>query len=129
VTGAVNDPDTAPNLNDASRCPLGVRCECCGVERADLAVIASDLGSVGVACLTMCPSCAASTVSPPVAVGTAVRLVLQHAAHVGVACLDASELIERYRPTDTHSETRSPHLHDVRAGETCQVQFGATAVT
>ena len=28
----------AVNLDDVSRCPLGVRCESCGVERDDLAV-------------------------------------------------------------------------------------------
>lgn len=103
MTCAVSDPDTAAPLDDTSRCPLGVRCECCGVERADLAVVTSDLGSVGVACLTMCPACAASTVSPPVAVGTAVRLVLQHAAHVGAADLDAEELFKRYRPYHQHA--------------------------
>jgi hypothetical protein len=81
----VGNMETAPDLDDSSRCPLGARCECCGVERDDLAVVTSDLGSVGVACLTMCPSCAASVVSPPVAVDTAVRLVRQHAAHVGIA--------------------------------------------
>jgi hypothetical protein len=102
----VNDLETTADLDDTSRCPLGVRCECCGIERDDLAVVTSDLGSVGVACLTMCPSCAASTVSPPVAVGTAVRLVLQHAAHVGVTDLDASKLFERYKPYDQHTYRR-----------------------
>jgi hypothetical protein len=96
---AVGHPATVPDLHDTSRCPLGVRCECCGIERDDLAVVTSDLGSVGVACLTMCPSCASSTVSPPVAVGTAVRLVLQHAAHVGVAGLDANEILSGTCPT------------------------------
>jgi uncharacterized membrane protein len=33
-----------------------------------------------------------------VAIGTAVRLVLQHAAHVGVAGVDAKKLFERYEP-------------------------------
>jgi hypothetical protein len=106
VTGAVSDPETSADADDTSHCPLGVRCECCGVESVGLAVVTSDLGSVGVACLTMCPSCAASAVSPPVAVGTAVRLVLQHAAHVGVAGLDAKELFERYKPYDQHAYRR-----------------------
>jgi hypothetical protein len=106
MTGAVDNPETTPDLDDTSHCPLGVRCECCGIESADLAVVTSDLGSVGVACLTMCPSCAASRVSPPVAVGTAVRLVLQHAAHIGVADLDAKDLFERYRPFDQHTYRR-----------------------
>jgi hypothetical protein len=103
VTGGVSGGAAAPGLDDTSRCPLGARCECCGIERNDLAVVTSDLGSVGVACLTMCPSCAASAVSPPVAIGTAVRLVLQHAAHVGVAGIDVKELFERYKPYDQHA--------------------------
>jgi hypothetical protein len=41
-----------------------------------------------------------------VAVGTAVRLVLQHAAHVGVTDLDAKGLFERYRPYDQHTYRR-----------------------
>jgi hypothetical protein len=104
----MSDPGTAPDLDDTSRCPLGVRCECCGVESTDLAVVTSDLGSVGVACLTMCPSCAASTVSPPVAAGTAVRLVLQHTGHIGVADLDVNKLFERYKPYDQHTYRRQP---------------------
>lgn len=83
--------ETTPGLGDSSRCPLGARCECCGIERDDLAVVTADLGSVGVACLTMCPSCAASAVSPPVTIGTAARLVRQHAAHVGIA----AQLVKR----------------------------------
>jgi hypothetical protein len=104
--GAVNVPETDPDLDDTSRCPLGMRCECCGVERDDLAVVTSDLGSVGVACLTMCPRCAASAVSPPVAVGTAVRLVLQHAAHVGLGGLNADELFDRYKRYDQYTSRR-----------------------
>jgi hypothetical protein len=103
VTGEVNDRATTLAVDDTSRCPLGARCECCGIERSDLAVVTSDLGSVGVACLTMCPSCAASAVPPPVAIGTAVRLVLQHAAHVGVTGIDARKLFERLRPYDQHA--------------------------
>jgi hypothetical protein len=81
----VNGVETAPALDDTSRCPVGAHCECCGIGRDDLAVVTSDLGSVGVACLTMCPSCAASAVAPPVTIGTAARLVRQHAVHVGIA--------------------------------------------
>jgi hypothetical protein len=108
VTGAVSDPETAADSDDTSRCPLGARCECCGVERDDLAVVTSDLGSAGVACITMCPFCAASKVSPPVSIGTAVRLVLQHATHIGVADLDVNELFERYKPYDQHTYRRQP---------------------
>lgn len=92
--------EPAQNLDDTSRCPLGVRCECCGADGSDLSLVTSDLGSVGVAYLTMCSSCAASAVSPPVAVGTAVRLVLQH---VGVDGMDGRELFARYTPYAQHT--------------------------
>jgi hypothetical protein len=72
------------NLDDTSRCPLGVRCESCGVERDDLDVKTVHLAQLGVACMTLCPRCAGSGVTPPVAVGTAVRLVMQHCIHLGI---------------------------------------------
>ena len=77
--------NSAPvDLDDTSRCPLGHRCESCGAERDDLAICTVELGPLGVACLTMCPRCAGSDVAPPVAVGTAVRLVMQHCEHLGI---------------------------------------------
>lgn len=76
------------DLDDTSRCPLGHRCEACGIEADDLAVRTAVLGPLGVACLTLCPRCAASDVAPPVAVGTAVRLVGQHCEHLGVTVDD-----------------------------------------
>lgn len=72
------------DLDDVSRCPLGVRCESCGREGDDLAVCAVELGPLGRACLTLCPRCAGSDVTPPVSVGTAVRLVAQHCGHLGI---------------------------------------------
>jgi hypothetical protein len=39
---------------------------------------------LGVLCLTLCPLCAGSSVAPPVSLGTAVRLVGQHAEHLGI---------------------------------------------
>ncbi len=71
------------DLYDTSRCPRGHRCESCGVEASDLAVTTADT-MLGVLCLTMCERCAQATVSPPVAVGTAVRLVCQHCEHLGI---------------------------------------------
>jgi hypothetical protein len=41
----------AVNLDDTSRCPLGGRCESCGVERDDLAVSTATT-PLGVLCLT-----------------------------------------------------------------------------
>ena len=75
---------SAVELDDTSRCPLGHRCEACGTERTDLAVITVALDVLGVACLTLCTRCAGSGVVPPVSVGTAVRLVAQHCGHLGI---------------------------------------------
>lgn len=40
--------------------------------------------NVGVLCLTLCPHCAKFRGDPPIAVATAVRLVRQHATHLGI---------------------------------------------
>lgn len=75
---------TRVDLHDITRCPLGHRCESCGAERADLAVATRTIIATGAAyCLTMCPPCAASNVPPPITVGTADRLMIQHCQHLG----------------------------------------------
>ena len=84
----------AVNLDDTSHCPLGVRCESCGVERDDLRVCTVALDRLGVACLTLCPRCAGSDVTPPVSVGTAVRLVMQHCTHLGITVDDMAAAME-----------------------------------
>ena len=78
-------PDPAPDLNDTTGCPLGVRCESCGAESPDLAVRAVTLAGLGTACLTLCRRCAAADTPPPITVATAARLVEQHVGHVGRA--------------------------------------------
>jgi hypothetical protein len=88
---------TAIDLDDTSRCPLGVRCESCGVERDDLAVCTVALGRLGIACLTMCPRCANSDVIPPVSVGTAVRLTMQHCIHLGITVDDMAQAMREKR--------------------------------
>lgn len=82
------------NLDNTSRCPLGHRCESCGIERPDLAVHTATTG-LGVLCLTLCPRCANSGVAvvPPVAVGTASRLVIQHCMHLGIDLDRMAELL------------------------------------
>ena len=87
----------ALDLDDTSRCPLGVRCECCGVERDDLAVCTVALDRLGVACLTLCPRCAGSGVVPPVSVGTAVRLAAQHCGHLGITVDEMAAALEADR--------------------------------
>jgi hypothetical protein len=83
------------DLDDTSRCPLGHRCESCGAERDDLAVCTAVMDRLGVACLTLCPRCAGSEVVPPVSVGTAVRLTMQHCLHLGITVDDMAAAMER----------------------------------
>jgi hypothetical protein len=71
------------DLYDVSECPLGHRCESCGIEADDLAVSAA-YTPLGVLCLTLCPKCGGASIAPPVAVTTAARLVVQHCGHLGV---------------------------------------------
>jgi hypothetical protein len=84
-----SDPDNgehhAPDvdLHDVSRCPLGHRCEACGDERDDLAVTTAST-AVGVLCVSLCPTCLASGIAPPVSIGTAARLVGAHCVHLGI---------------------------------------------
>jgi hypothetical protein len=72
------------DLDDTSNCPVGHRCESCGTESGDLAVETARSGRLGVLCLTLCRRCAAFDDQIPVSVGTAVRLVGQHAMHLGI---------------------------------------------
>lgn len=82
------------DLGDTTRCPRGVRCESCGVEQRGLRVCVVDMGRIGAACLTLCRACAGSTVTPPVTIATAYRLVAQHAGHLGI---DLDEMAEAMR--------------------------------
>jgi hypothetical protein len=72
------------DLDDTSHCPSGPRCESCGAESGDVSVHTVRLDRLGVACLSLCGRCAASTVIPPVTVGTGVRLVQAHCQHLGI---------------------------------------------
>lgn len=74
---------TEVDLDDVSRCPRGHRCESCGTEHAELDVRTADT-PLGVFCVTLCPRCASASTPPPVAIGTAVRLVTQHCEHLGI---------------------------------------------
>jgi hypothetical protein len=82
------------DLNDTSRCPLGVRCEACGDEAGRLLAVYTCESAIGVMCLTMCPSCgrSAETADESVSASTAARLVLQHAGHLGVTVEDMQTL-------------------------------------
>ncbi len=85
------------DLDRTDGCPLGHRCESCGTEHAALTVATANLARLGVACLTLCPACASSTVAPPVSVGTAVRLVMQHCEHLGITADEADAALREER--------------------------------
>lgn len=78
----------AVDLDDTTNCPLGHRCESCGAAGNGVTVQTATT-PLGVLCLTMCPRCSRSTVAPPLAVGTVVRLVMQHCEQLGI---DADEM-------------------------------------
>ncbi|GAA0934203.1 hypothetical protein [Pseudonocardia zijingensis] len=60
----------------------GFRCEACGANRPGLRVHLVRFGALGVACMTLCPPCATSGITPQVAETTAARLVKQHRRHL-----------------------------------------------
>jgi hypothetical protein len=72
------------DLDRTDGCPVGARCESCGTEAGSLAVETASAGRLGVMCLTLCRRCAAFDDQIPVSVSTAVRLVGQHCAHLGI---------------------------------------------
>ncbi|OLT12256.1 hypothetical protein BJF78_24655 [Pseudonocardia sp. CNS-139] len=77
-------------LDNTAGCPLGVRCESCGLEADDLAVVTVEC-ALGVMCLTMCRRCgtaSAETTLRAIAISTASRLVMQHAGHLGITVDD-----------------------------------------
>jgi hypothetical protein len=84
------------DLDNVDYCPLGCRCESCGVEGDDLAVATAST-PLGVLCLTLCSRCGNSSMIPPVSVGTAVRLVAQHCQHLGI---DADAMAEAMGEVD-----------------------------
>lgn len=83
------------NLTDTSRCPLGVRCESCGIEAGRALAVQTIECATGVMCMTMCPRCArasAETKRRSISEATASNLVMQHAAHLGVTVEDVRML-------------------------------------
>lgn len=74
---------TAFDVFETSRCPVGHRCECCGDVADGLAAVTA-ITPLGVLCVTACPRCGDSDMAPPVSIGTAAKLVAQHAEHLGI---------------------------------------------
>jgi hypothetical protein len=83
------------DLDNTANCPVGHRCESCGVESGDLAVETATSGRLGVLCLTLCRRCASFDDQIPVSVGTAVRLVMQHCQHLGITADEMAAELER----------------------------------
>ena len=65
-------------------CPLGILCESCGGQ-LDLRTRLVQWRGVGVACLTLCPGCAAAQFPPSMTVRTRDRLIAEHNTHTGGA--------------------------------------------
>jgi hypothetical protein len=67
--------------NNTDRCPLGFRCESCGLTGPGLEVRTVDvLGATF--CLTLCPGCRDNGRPPSIMLSTAQKLVEQHRQHL-----------------------------------------------
>lgn len=76
--------DKVIDLNQTENCPCGARCECCGRESPEMQVRVWHVDQ-GVICLSVCPLCAKTRMtSPPITVGTAIRLAAAHERHLGL---------------------------------------------
>lgn len=74
---------TAFDVFSTEHCPVGFRCESCGDAVENLVATTAET-PLGVLCLTVCQRCGDAHMAPPVAVGTAVKLVMQHCQHLGI---------------------------------------------
>lgn len=102
------------NLHDVRRCPVGVRCECCGTEDGPLRAITADIPAPldGVLCLTTCQRCGGGRGTHPpslaaasITAATAARLVAQHCTHLHIT---VEEMRAQLRPLSTAKIP--PHL-------------------
>src|SRR3954470_24149479 len=71
------------SAHDTAACPRGRRCESCGAETGDVDVEIVEIAHLGLACLSLCRSCARSSSPPNISVITALRIIADHARHVG----------------------------------------------
>lgn len=70
---------------DSSHCPVGYRCESCGVAAEDHEVLVIQTPEVGHICLTTCVFCRDILrlgMPPPITMRTATNLARQHREHV-----------------------------------------------
>jgi hypothetical protein len=63
------------------QCPLGRRCESCGVDSRDVRVAVLPVLNASL-CLTLCGGCASSGRPPRVMLSTAEKLAEQHRLHL-----------------------------------------------
>ena len=81
------------DASNTDNCPLGFRCESCGVATDDLRVVTYPVLNA-IMCVTLCASCRESGRPPSIMLTTAEKLVEQHRDHVrGVT--------PQYRPRPT----------------------------
>jgi hypothetical protein len=71
------------DVNDTSGCPVAEACIECGQTR-ELTVRTVWMEPVGVACVTLCPTCIGENWLPRMSLGQAARHVEAHCAHVGI---------------------------------------------
>jgi hypothetical protein len=71
------------SAHDTGACPRGRRCESCGAETGDVDVEIVEIAHLGLACLSLCRPCARSSSPPNISVITALRIIADHARHVG----------------------------------------------
>jgi hypothetical protein len=72
-----------PSTDNTANCPRGGRCESCGHESGDVAVEIVTIAGLGIACLSLCRACALSSSPPNISISTAMRIIADHARHLG----------------------------------------------
>jgi hypothetical protein len=79
------------DLDDTTFCPRRPQCEGCGAVR-QLDAVTAAAGSLGVLCLTLCPSC----LPPRMPLPASAAGVAEHCEHLGI---DLDEMVEAMEAT------------------------------
>jgi hypothetical protein len=72
------------DIHDTSNCPVAEACIECGQIR-ELRAATVWMEPVGIACVTLCPTCIGENWLPRMTLGQAARYVEAHTEHVGIA--------------------------------------------
>jgi hypothetical protein len=95
------------NIDDTSDCPVAAGCESCG-SKDGLAIVTLD-STMGVFCVTICPSCAEDPhYIPSISPNVAVVRVGRHCDHVGIDLDQAAVLHATQRAEDRASGGPEP---------------------